>query len=70
MGRADQILYSSARRILRKFHVNEIPFTGPVGTDLICWNLDPVSCLKSWFRRPGPVGFEGERALDLLCLSL
>jgi len=61
MGKAERTLYTSARRIVQAFQSEQIPFTGAAGTELVCWSLDPVACLKSWFRRPsGAIGFEGE----------
>lgn len=60
MGRADRTLYTSIRRIVQQFYVHKIPFMGPAGTDLVCWNLDPISSLQSWFRHPaGAIRFEG-----------
>ena len=59
MGPAERTLYASVRRIVRAFDAHAIPFTGPAGTDLVCWNLDPVAALAAAFRRPGAASFEG-----------
>ena len=53
MGRPERALYHSARRLLRRYQAEDIPFTGVAGTNLVTWNLNPAGSLQSWFHRPG-----------------
>jgi hypothetical protein len=49
MGRPEKALYASAQRLLRRFESERIPFIGPIGSDLVAWNLNPATSLTAWF---------------------
>ncbi|KAG7668599.1 hypothetical protein Ndes2526B_g03781 [Nannochloris sp. 'desiccata'] len=62
MGRPEKALYASAQRLLRRFEAEQIPFIGPIGSDLVAWNLNPATSLTAWFHRdstaPGSASLE------------
>jgi len=62
MGRPEKALYASAQRLLRRFESERIPFIGPIGSDLVAWNLNPATSLTAWFHRqataPGATSLE------------
>ena len=51
MGRPEKALYTSAQRLLQRFEAERIPFIGPIGSNLVAWNLNPATSLNAWFHR-------------------